>query len=621
MQGVESQEDPEEALNAVIAETNSLLGLREVKEHFLDLRDSVQLHRVQGADPRQERFHIIFQGNPGTGKTTVARLYAKLLRALNVLESDTVKETSGAQLASIGPQKTREMLRSIGITNNDSDDDLTSGNIFFSSPGLRPRHSRPSGGVLFVDEAYQLTAPHVSNGGRQALDIILTDMENNIGKLVVIFAGYNEELEAFFGHNRGLKSRIPYTLHFEDFGEKELLSILQTRIRERFNGRMVVEGGLDGKYMRVAVRRLSRARGTKGFGNARAAEILLQQIHRRQARRLKTHLNPTSNLIFFFSMEDLVGPSPSHVRRHSVAWVELQKLTGLDAVKKSIEATIDSIEWNYERELEEDEPIAFSLNRVFVGSPGTGKTTVARLYGQILADLGLLSNGTVVIKKPPDFIGDAVGKLEANTKAILASTEGKVLIIDEAYMLDPGDSTRQQESYKSAVLDTLVGEVQSVPGDDRCVILLGYEDKLQAMFQNANPGLPGRFATDDPFYFDDFSPEQLRQVLREKMRKQNLHYAPEALEVATDVLNRARLRPTFSNGTGKTTAARHMGKLFYNMGLLSTDAVVEYSAADLIGQHVGHTVPKAREQLKRALGKVLLIDAAYRLMESGKTHQ
>lgn len=100
----------------------------------------------------------------------------------------------------------------------------------------------------------------------------------------------------------------------------------------------------------------------------------------------------------------------------------------------------------------------------------------------------------MVVKNPSDFVGNVLGQSESNTKSILATTVGKVLIIDEAYMLYSGKegTGNMSDSYKTAVIDTIVAEVQSVPGEDRCVLLLGYKDQIETMFQNVNPGLSRR---------------------------------------------------------------------------------------------------------------------------------
>ncbi|KAG5728814.1 NFX1-type zinc finger-containing protein 1 [Termitomyces sp. T112] len=378
------------------------------------------------------------------------------------------------------------------------------------------------------------------------------------------------------------------------------------------------------------------------------------------------------------------------------------------AVKESIDNLITLVDQNYQRELHGRTPLDVSLNRVFIGSPGTGKTTVATLYGQILADLGLLSNGEVMVKNPSDFIGSVLGESESRTKAILATSVGKVLIIDEAYMLygGSGGAEKNNDLYKTAVIDTLVAEIQSVPGDDRCVLLLGYKDQMLEMFQNVNPELSRRFAIEDAFNFEDFNDEQLLEILNSKLNAQDLSATDAAKEVAIEILGRLRNRPNFGNGgevenlitkakqnyqgrasktkggfsdivfesqdfdhdydrakraisnlsklfedvvgceriverledyqrlaaklksrniddrsqiptnfvfkgppgTGKTTIARKMGQVYYDMGLLSSPEVIECSASDLVGRYVEETGPKTKQLLEKALGRVLSIE-------------
>jgi hypothetical protein len=155
----------------------------------------------------------------------------------------------------------------------------------------------------------------------------------------------------------------------------------------------------------------------------------------------------------------------------------------------------------------------------------------------------------VVVKNPADFIGGDLGQSETNSKAILASTMGKVLVIDKAYMLyqDKGGSGTQMDPYRTAVIDTIVAEVQSVIGEDRCVLLLGYEDKMRKMFQNVNEGFSRRFPLENAFVFADFDDSEPEKIMHYKLEQQALSATPTAVAVTIGILSRKRNGLTFGN--------------------------------------------------------------------------
>ncbi|KAH9210655.1 P-loop containing nucleoside triphosphate hydrolase protein [Leptodontidium sp. 2 PMI_412] len=672
--------------NAALDSLMGMIGLEVVKAKFVEINNLIATAKRQKAKVSKEKFGIVFIGNPGTGKTTVAKLYANFLHTVGVIPCNKLEITTGTRLASDGVRGCQLLLENL-----------------------------KKGGVLLVDEAHQMISTGTP-GGSAVLDLLLSEVEKLTGKVVFIFAGYGKQMETFTGHNPSFPTLIPTTIQFLDYNDVELHLILIREMKLKFGKRLMVEGGKYGRLMRIVIKRIGRGRGKYGFGNAREVQKVLLRIRSRQANRLfqsmKAEQLPNDMLL---TQEDLIGPAPSMALLTSTAWKKLQEMIGLKEVKKTVEILLHILQINYERELAEKPLVECSLNKLFLGNPGTGKTTVAKLYGNILADIGMLSNGDVVIKNSTDFIGEALGQSERNTRAILDSTLGKVLIIDEAYMLGGGVDRLIQPSdpFRTAIVDTIVGEVQSTAAEDRCVLLLGYQDRMEAMLNDVNPALSRRFPLASAFIFKDYTMDELREILNLKLHQQGFRATEDAVSVALEVLGRAQHRPGFGNageidilldraklrqydrlynchgegatdlflpvdidedferssralgnikelfsdffgcepliqklegyqlavrkmrtviqdpsevipfnflfrgppGTGKTTTAKKMGAVFYEMGFLATKDVVECSATDLIGEFVGHTGPKTKKLMESALGRVLFIDEAYKLGE------
>lgn len=510
--------------NAALDYLMDLVGLEETKSQFMAIKHLVDTSRRQGADLGQAGFGAVFMGSLGTGKSTVADLYTQFLSALGVVSDLRFEQTTGARLADASVSDCASFIRSL--------EEIDDGDEISDSDSEKMR------GVIFIDDAHKM----VPKGATRASNYLMDEVQRLQGQVIFLFAGPLQQMQTFMGLSPSLRSHVPFTFRFDDFSDGELHQILVQQLQSRFQGKMRVEGGINGIFMRILTRRIGRGRGSGCFANARDVHDTLLRVLLRQADRLSKGRRLQEDVDdMFLTQADLIGPPPESTLENSTAWKKLQDMIGLSSVKQSVRALINRVQTNYERELAEECPVETSLNKVFLGSPGTGKTTVAKYYAQILAELGLLSNGEVIVKSCHDFIGKWLGHSENLTKAILDSAKGKVLIIDEAYGLARGDI------YSSAVIDTIVSEVQATATEDRAVLLLGYKEEMEEMFREVNPGLARRFPLSSAFEFQDFLDDELRSILDQKLQAQGFTASEEAKDVAMEVISLSRNQQNFGN--------------------------------------------------------------------------
>jgi|SRR5579875_2049292 len=240
-----------------LAELNDLVGLAPVKKRIKEIAQLLlidNLRRQVGLTTERPSLHMSFTGSPGTGKTTVAMQIAKLLHRLNYVRKPQV----------VVAQR----------------DDLVGQYVGHTAPKTKETLKRAMGGVLFIDEAYYLHRPENERDyGSEAIEILLQAMENQRDDFVVIFAGYKDRMEVFFGNNPGLRSRVAHHIDFPDYSTDELLAIAHTmlaKLNYRFGA------GTDEAFRLYVNRRKTQPQ----FANARSVRNALDRARLRAANRL-----------------------------------------------------------------------------------------------------------------------------------------------------------------------------------------------------------------------------------------------------------------------------------------------------------------------------------------------
>ena len=663
----------EETLEDILNELNGLTGLQSVKTFVHELLNTVSLQarrKANGDKTTPMTLHMVFTGNPGTGKTTVARMISRILKAMGLL--------SQGQLVEVARQ------------------DLVGQYVGSTAQKTNEKIQQAMGGVLFVDEAYTLARNKHDSFGQEAIDTLVKGMEDYREQMVVILAGYTNEMETFLQSNPGLRSRFPFIVEFPDYTPKDMLEILQLQAKSRD---YVINPSVYDSL--IDLFETKQIPGRNDSGNGRLVRNLIEEAIRKQSVRLSEDLSADMKIL----IERDFGIGEKEVFHLDEAF---STIVGLENVKNFVFTLEKQILANKRRqEAGIQTKNAQTLNMVFSGNPGTGKTTIARLLAGMLKSMGLLKKGHLVEVDRTHLVAEYVGQTAVKTTEVVESALGGVLFIDEAYTL-----SEEGGGFGKEAIDTLVRLIEN-HRENLVVIIAGYTDEMKT-FIKTNPGLSSRFPLN--IEFPDYTAEQLtkitemqanakgfviesdvltsltdyyevkqipgkndsgngrlvRNTVEEAIRNQSVRIVEqtdlpvEALTVLTledfqlksvqtqesalneldqiigmeEVKNFVRtlsaqveiekmrkqlqlpsvgaqsLHMIFKGnpGTGKTTVARILAKRLKELGVIKLDQVVETDRSGLVAGYVGQTALKTREVLESALGGVLFIDEAYALV-------
>ena len=325
-------------------------------------------------------------------------------------------------------------------------------------------------------------------------------MEDYRDDLVVIAAGYPELMKKFINSNPGLKSRFNRYIQFEDYNNEELYDIFNLLCSKN---KYVISK--DAKPEIKKYLEHMKDAGGKDFGNGRDVRNYFESVISKQATRLSEAENITDEDLSLITYDDVKWNHNSDENDLDSILSDINSLIGLSAVKNEISELVSLVKMQQNRKSQGLAVPNISLHLVFTGSPGTGKTTVARYIAKVYKALGLLSKGQLVETDRSGLVAGYVGQTAIKVNELVEKAIGGVLFIDEAYTL-----VSKNDDFGQEAIDTLLKAMEDYR-ENLVVIVAGY-DELMDKFINSNPGLKSRF--NRYIHFDNYTSDEMLAIFK-----------------------------------------------------------------------------------------------------------
>lgn len=534
------------SIDDIYAEIDQYVGLDFVKDLFENVRLEildVEDCKRRGVKPDTYPDHYIFAGNPGTGKTTVGKMIGEFYHLMGVLGGSETLFVDASEL--------------IGNHVGDSKNKIVE----------KIQEAIDRNSLLYIDEAYQIADTAYST---EIVGAMMTKMTENAADFKMIFGMYSNRVEDFLKLNAGLSRRVRI-VEFPDYTPDQLVKIFDKTIEAQ--GRTISD---EAHHLIEVLMEYKYNTRTENFGNAgdvkklvidmkklllkrtsRAAEDVdryqytAEDIPADQLDLIKDQINPRT-------FEDIMKDLNEQIGLSDLKEIILQKQEQLLYAKKSGKSTYGINPGYY----------------FFVGNPGTGKSTSAKLFGECLRELGIVKTNNFYSCTAKDLIGQYMGETDQKTYELLKKSINGVLFIDEAYSLSYAESAHSDSSYKKEALEQIIA-FMDVPEHRAkcCIILAGYEKDMQGLYKS-NSGMRSRI---EEVHFRDYSSSEMYQIFALFCRKAGYSIADGVEEYYTPIFGQMAQMEYFSNGrTARTvfekTASNLMRRVVHSNNLTDEEA-------------------------------------------------